>query len=193
MRLVPSRALPIALIKHCAAAERIWFQRTRGGLRINEWDGHAVSGDDSFLVADQETFGGVIAEYRRAHARSNAIAADHELDDVVEHHRVGAVSLRFTYLLMIPELARHAGHADILAEQIRAGSAGRQRWLLFCDGVVGLRVSLRREAHSRQQAVDRGGHTPDIDERVQVVARQARNVPTPCGGLGPLPRLGMKV
>jgi hypothetical protein len=30
------------------------------------------------------------------------------------------VSLRFIYLGMIGEVARHAGHADILAEQIRA-------------------------------------------------------------------------
>ncbi|CDO10923.1 DUF664 domain-containing protein [Mycolicibacterium cosmeticum] len=38
----------------------------------------------------------------------------------VEHHIVGTVSLRFIYLVMIAEVARHAGHADILAEQIRA-------------------------------------------------------------------------
>jgi hypothetical protein len=30
------------------------------------------------------------------------------------------VSLRFVYVHMIAELARHAGHGDILVEQIRA-------------------------------------------------------------------------
>jgi hypothetical protein len=42
------------------------------------------------------------------------------LDDTVEHHHVGTVSLRFIYLCMIAEVSRHAGHADILAEQIQA-------------------------------------------------------------------------
>jgi hypothetical protein len=32
------------------------------------------------------------------------------------------VSLRFIYLGMIAEVARHAGHADILAEQIHAST-----------------------------------------------------------------------
>ncbi|MUL85690.1 DUF664 domain-containing protein [Mycobacterium sp. CBMA247] len=35
-------------------------------------------------------------------------------------HPVGTVNLRFIYLGMIGETARHAGHADILVEQIRA-------------------------------------------------------------------------
>ena len=48
------------------------------------------------------------------------LAAVRDLDDTVEHHIVGEVSLRFIYLGMIAEVARHAGHADILAEQIRA-------------------------------------------------------------------------
>jgi hypothetical protein len=30
VKLVPSLTTPISLVKHCAAAERIWFQRTLG-------------------------------------------------------------------------------------------------------------------------------------------------------------------
>jgi hypothetical protein len=33
-KLVPSLTTPISLIKHCAAAERIWFQRTLAGMSI---------------------------------------------------------------------------------------------------------------------------------------------------------------
>jgi hypothetical protein len=36
----------------------------------------------------------------------------------VLHPRAGTVSLRFIYLLGIEDFARHAGHADILVEQI---------------------------------------------------------------------------
>jgi hypothetical protein len=46
-RLVPSLTSPISLIKHCAAAERIWFQRTLAGMRIEDCDGHAIGGDSS--------------------------------------------------------------------------------------------------------------------------------------------------
>ncbi|MGC4960977.1 DUF664 domain-containing protein [Gordonia sp. DT101] len=42
------------------------------------------------------------------------------LDDTAEHHLIGAVNLRFAYLGLISDVARHAGHADILVEQIRA-------------------------------------------------------------------------
>lgn len=123
MQLVPSLTTPISLIKHCAAAERIWFQRTLARMSINDCDGHATGGDGSFHVADDETFADVITEYIAACRRSQQLAANYGLDDTVEHHVVGTVSLRFIYLAMIAEVARHAGHADILAEQIRAAAA----------------------------------------------------------------------
>jgi uncharacterized damage-inducible protein DinB len=121
---VPSLTTPISLLKHCAAAERIWFQRTLAGKSADECDGPAEGGDVSFRVAADETLGAVISEYRGACQRSNELAAVRYLDDTSEHHIVGEVSLRFIYLGMIAEVARHAGHADILAEQIRAN---RQR------------------------------------------------------------------
>jgi hypothetical protein len=119
-RRVPSLTTPISLIKHCAAAERIWFQRTLAGMSIDECSGQAIGGDGSFCVADDETLADVITEYFAAVRWSREIASEYELDNVAEHHIVGAVSLRFIYIGMIAEVARHAGHADILAEQIRA-------------------------------------------------------------------------
>jgi uncharacterized protein DUF664 len=120
VKLVPSLTTPISLVKHCAAAERIWFQRTLGGVSVAECDGRATGGDGSFVVADDETLADVIGEYVAARRRSNELAAGYALDDIVNHHLVGPVSLRFIYIGMIAEVARHAGHADILAEQIRA-------------------------------------------------------------------------
>lgn len=119
-RLVASLTTPIGLIKHAAAAERIWFQRTLLGLDESACDGHATGGDGSFVVADDETLADVIAEFERASERSRVIAADFELDDAKAHPRAGDVSLRFIYLLLIEDFARHAGHGDILREQIAA-------------------------------------------------------------------------
>ena len=118
-RLVPSLTTPISLVKHCAAAERIWFQRTLAARRLEDCTGPAVGGDPSFHVANHETLAQVIAEYAAACATSDEIAAAHTLDDTAHHALVGTVSLRFIHLGMIGEVARHAGHADILAEQIR--------------------------------------------------------------------------
>ncbi|GAA4417621.1 DinB family protein [Actinokineospora soli] len=120
-RLVPSLTTPIGLVKHAAAAERIWFQRTLLGLDESECDGRASGGDGSFLVADGETLDDVIAEFERASARSRAIAADFDLDDTAVHRIAGEVTLRFVYLLLIEDFARHAGHGDILREQLTAG------------------------------------------------------------------------
>lgn len=120
LHLVPSLTTPISLVKHCAAAERIWFQRTLDDRCLGECTGQAVGGDASFHVGDHETLDNVVAEYKAACATSDDIAAHHTLDDTADHAIVGNVNLRFIYLGLIAEIARHAGHADILVEQIRA-------------------------------------------------------------------------
>lgn len=117
-RLVPSLTTPIGLIKHAAASERIWFQHYLLGLEKSECDGYATRGEGGFVVADGERMADVIGEFERASERSRVIAADFDLDVTRTHPRVGQVSLRWIYLLMIEDLARHAGHGDILREQI---------------------------------------------------------------------------
>lgn len=119
-RLVVSLTTPIGLIKHAAFAERRWFQRILLGLGESECDGYAAGGDGSFVAADGETLAAVIAEFERASERSRVIAADLQLDDTKTHPGAGEVSLRFVYLLLIEEFARHAGHGDILREQMTA-------------------------------------------------------------------------
>ncbi|WP_229375288.1 DinB family protein [Streptomyces spirodelae] len=119
-RLVTSLTTPIALIKHAAFADRRWFQRILPGLDGADCDGYVAPGEGGFLVEDGETLDGVIADFERTSERSRAIAAGFELDDTGTHPVVGEVSLRFVYLFMIEEFARHAGHGDILREQITA-------------------------------------------------------------------------
>jgi hypothetical protein len=50
-------------------------------------------------------------------AKARPIAAGFALDQTVPHDQLGQVSLRWIYV-HIREHARHAGHADILREQI---------------------------------------------------------------------------
>ncbi|PXY26486.1 mini-circle protein [Prauserella flavalba] len=122
-RLVASLTTPISLIKHAAAAERIWFQRFWAGLDESECDGYSNRDEGTFAVADDELLVDVIAEFERASERSRVIAARFDLDDTRDNPREGTVSMRWTLLAMIEEFARHAGHGDILREQIdRSGS-----------------------------------------------------------------------
>jgi hypothetical protein len=118
-RLVASMTTPIGLLKHAAVAERIWFQHVLAGLPKSECDGGTASGDASFMIDANETLVDVIAEFERASERSRAIAADFDLDDIRTHPRLGDVSLRFIYLFATEDFARHAGHGDILREQIK--------------------------------------------------------------------------
>ncbi|MEV2221350.1 DinB family protein [Nocardia vinacea] len=122
-RLVASMTTPIGLLEHAAVAERIWFQHVLAGLTKKECDGGTTPGDPSFIVDDNETLADVIAEFERASDRSRVIAAEFDLDDIRTHPRVGDVSLRFIYLLAIEDFARHAGHGDILREQIEHPTA----------------------------------------------------------------------
>jgi hypothetical protein len=117
-KLVPSLTTPISLIKHAAGAERIWFQRFWAGMDESECDGYSRRDEGTFAVTDDETLADVIAEFERASQRSREIASRFALDDTKHNPREGTVSMRWTLLMFIQEFARHAGHGDILREQI---------------------------------------------------------------------------
>ncbi|SFW81465.1 DinB family protein [Amycolatopsis australiensis] len=119
-RLVTSLTTPIGLVKHAATAERRWFPLFLLGLPESECGGPTTAGDPSFVVGEDETPAGVIAEFERASARSRETAAGFDLDDTWTHPVLGEVNLRFVYLLLIEDFARHAGHGDILREQLSA-------------------------------------------------------------------------
>lgn len=116
--LVASKTTMVGLLKHAAAAERIWFQHILAGRPKNECDGGTTSGDASFIVDDNETMVDVIAEFERTSESCRTIAAEFDLDETRTHPLLGDVTLRFIYLFMIEDFARHAGHGDILREQI---------------------------------------------------------------------------
>ncbi|MGZ0149696.1 DinB family protein [Kribbella sp. WER1] len=117
-RLVPSATTPIGLVKHLTGVERNWFQHIVAGQPRAEIAGESAGGPDSWEIADDETVDGIIAAFDEACAASRRIAGGLALDDAVPHPRDGEVSLRWVYVHLIREHARHDGHADILREQI---------------------------------------------------------------------------
>jgi hypothetical protein len=114
-RLVPSRTTLAGLIQHLTSVEQEWFQLVLAQRPAGEITGRRA--DDGWAVRRGETAESMIAEYDRACAISREIASGFRLDDAAPHPRLGHVSLRWVYVHLIEETARHAGHADILREQ----------------------------------------------------------------------------
>lgn len=117
-RLVPSPTTLAGLVNHLAAVERSWFQRRLAQRSEEEIAAHAAGDDDSWVVGGDKGLDDLVADYDQACRESRQVAGRFALDDVVPHPRSGHVSLRWIYVHMIEETARHAGHADILREQI---------------------------------------------------------------------------
>jgi hypothetical protein len=117
-RLVPSLTTPMGLVKHATFVEKVWFHSRIAGVDRRDL-GLPDEVDDSFLIDPEDTVGSVRAAYVEACARSREVAAGRDLEEEFPWREV-RVSLRFIYAHMIRELARHAGHGDILVEQLKA-------------------------------------------------------------------------
>ena len=121
--LVPSRTTLLGLVKHATFVERVWFDEgVRGRSRAEI--GIPATPDESFELSPHDTIASVRAGHRRACEDSRAAIAGLDLDDVVTGNRRGPLPLRWVLLHVLRELAQHAGHADILREQILASREG---------------------------------------------------------------------
>ncbi|MEO6794766.1 MAG: DinB family protein [Mycobacterium sp.] len=114
--LVPSATTVGGLIKHLRWVEYGWFdQLLQEHIADNrrphdrEWE---------FKLSDDESLPTLVTGYRQQCEQSRQIAAKYPLDHTVPHRRLGCVSLRWIYLHMIEETARHCGQIDILREQL---------------------------------------------------------------------------
>ena len=114
-RHVPSQTTLGGLVKHLTAVEREWFQVVLAGR--SEAELGAPPQDEGWALNSDDTADSLVAGYERACAASLQVAAQFSLDDCVPHPRMGQVSLRWIYVHMVEESARHVGHADILREQ----------------------------------------------------------------------------
>ena len=111
---VPSGTTLLGLIRHLTGVERHWFER----VFLDDDPGI----DDSMDVPADATRDEIVAADRGACARSDEIVrACPDLSTMAKIANPGedeVDSLRRIVAHMIEETARHAGHADILREQI---------------------------------------------------------------------------
>jgi uncharacterized damage-inducible protein DinB len=105
------------LVRHMAEVERNWFQRVlRGNGAPFIWVDPQV--DDSELVPlDEAVWPEDLAVWRAECDGSRHAAAAHDLDDT-GIRRGKPHSLRWIYVHMIEEYARHNGHADLIRELV---------------------------------------------------------------------------
>jgi uncharacterized damage-inducible protein DinB len=135
-RRVPSKTTLAGLIKHMIGVERGWFQEVLAGRKPADIGPNVGGGDESWALAENETVSSLVKEYEQTCEQSRQTAARFALDDAVHEPDMGRVSLRWVYVHMIEETARHVGHADILREQTD-GAAG-------IDGDPAIRTWLDR-------------------------------------------------
>jgi hypothetical protein len=119
-RLVASDTTVLGLVKHAAWCERSWFTVYLGRRGTRAELGMAPGPTESFLLAPEDTIASVRADFEAACATSREILAGLDLDDTLDHPRMGVVSVRWILLHLVREHARHAGHGDILREQLTA-------------------------------------------------------------------------
>jgi uncharacterized damage-inducible protein DinB len=115
-KLVGSLTTLGGLVKHLTLVEESWFLRRMAAME--EELGPRMPTEEEFTLTGTDTVETLVAAYRKQCQRSREAAARFGLDDSVPHHRMGKVSLRWIYVHLIEETARHVGHADILREQI---------------------------------------------------------------------------
>lgn len=118
-RVVASETTLLGLVKHAAFVEKVWFAEALTGASRAELDIPAGP-HQSFLLEPDDTIASVTAAYAEARAEADALAAEYGPDDLAPHNRRGPLTLRWIYVHLVEELARHAGHGDILRELILA-------------------------------------------------------------------------
>ena len=104
------------LVQHACYAERIWVRVRFAGEDV------VAQGD----TVPSATLSDAIATYEAEWKVVDDIVDGHDLDDAMPDPNGGdvPVTLRWIAVHLIEELARHAGHADILRELLD-GETGR--------------------------------------------------------------------
>ncbi|MEV6635488.1 DinB family protein [Actinoplanes sp. NPDC051470] len=114
----PSNLTLLGLVRHMAEVERSWFRTRAAGQDVSRLFGTETNPDGEFDDvgdADAESdFATFQAEVDLARQAAAGLPLEHEFAT----SRAPAISLRWVYLHMIEEYARHNGHADLLRERI---------------------------------------------------------------------------
>lgn len=121
---VPATNLTLlGLIRHMTKVERIWFTYRAHGLEVIPMYDEALGKDADFEDIRAAEAPDAVQRLIDECAASDASVAGLDFETPVMAHG-DALSLKFVYVHMIGEYARHNGHADLLRQSID-GVTGR--------------------------------------------------------------------
>jgi uncharacterized damage-inducible protein DinB len=134
------------LIKHATGVQRSWMQRVSSAPDVpapdnRPFEERAAEYQDEYVMREDETLGDLLAALKAQNADTLRIFAESDLDTPVPVPRdapwfpsdIDNWSIRWVAHHLINELARHAGHADIIRESIDGATmydliAGLEDW-----------------------------------------------------------------
>ena len=117
-RSVPPSSLSLlGLVRHLAHVERVWFRIRFGRQDVGLLYGKEQHPDADFDDVDPSRAPEDFATLRAECELADEAARGHALDETFEV-RGELLDLRWIYLHMIEEYARHNGHADFLRERV---------------------------------------------------------------------------
>lgn len=115
----PSELSLLGLVRHMAEVERNWFQRVLGERMVEPVYGTEQDLHRAVHLRPEDSVEEGFATWRREIERARAAARGVPLAARCRRPSDGEeFSLRWIYVHMIEEYARHNGHADLLRERL---------------------------------------------------------------------------
>jgi uncharacterized damage-inducible protein DinB len=108
----------LGIVRHLARVERFWWRIVATQTEDRPLYENDDEPDADFNGGDASTADADLATLRAEIEAARAAVAEMPLDQEFPSNDEGPMSLRWVYLHMIQEYARHNGHADILRENI---------------------------------------------------------------------------
>lgn len=128
--VAPSNLTLLGLVRHLANTERWWFRIRFAGEPLTPLNSPDETPDGGFEDVPESDFDDVpdadpevdFATFLAEVEASRRTVADRDLDETFHRTRddgsTSEISLRWVYVHMIEEYARHNGHADLIRERI---------------------------------------------------------------------------
>jgi uncharacterized damage-inducible protein DinB len=125
-RLGPTSTSILGVLKHVTEVEYWWFQNRFLGETVSS-ESSIENPDGEFVVQEVETVASLLLAYESACENSRRIVKERSLDDQASFARPRdgiAPSLRWIYLHLIDEIARHNGQIVIYRELLDGAHDG---------------------------------------------------------------------
>ncbi|HYN97619.1 MAG TPA: DinB family protein [Pilimelia sp.] len=115
----PSDLTLLGLVRHMTDVERWWFRTVSAREPVADVYYTDDNPDADFLALESVPPAEALTAFTAECAAADAAVAALPLDSLAPHPTTGVeTSLRWVYLHMVEEYARHNGHADLIRERI---------------------------------------------------------------------------